>query len=345
MKTTSEENASLNTSSTGLARSDKLTRRILNIYKTSNESLLNVVLKELIRSRNSTETRDFATQTEPSQPSPSLEVSLISSKSKTKRSKRKSRAVVSQEFKLKKPKKLKEVTLITQNLEKMSSNISVITTKLDDFRRNPSQDESKTIIGHVGTIMNQLNGCISNFESLCRDIKQINETRSRNYDEWMDDLQNSDNGRRFLRKLQKSFSRVMSEEKSKIQRDFRKKFEREKSKLAKYHKSSTNTLKVSDKVAGNSAENITKEIKGIFESTCNMIRNVEKENELFEKSLEIEYQTLPTAKVSNPINKPKDISEKKLNLNARRQIHSAEGSSDPSYGSKSFEEDASDANN
>lgn len=260
-----------------------------------------------------------------------------------KRSKKKNRAVVSQEFKVKKPKKLKEVTIITQNLEKMSNKISVITNKLDDFRKNPSQDESKTIIGHVGTIMNQLNGCISNFESLCRDIKQINETRNRNYDEWMDDLQNSDNGRRFLRKLQKSFSRVMNEEKSKIQRDFRKKFEKEKSKLAKRHRSSTSNLKVIDTKPGNSAENITKEIKEIFENTCMMIKNFDKEDEIFEKTLEIEYQALPKAQpmkqISNIINKTKPVSKKKLNLNECRQIHSTEGSSDPSYNSKSFEED------
>lgn len=262
----------------------------------------------------------------------SLDASVISTKSKSKRSKKKkTHGLVSQEFKARKPKKVKEVAVIVQNLEKMSNNINVITTKLDDFRRNPSQDESKTIIGHIGTIMNTLNGCIGNFETLCRDIKQINDNRNRTYDEWMDDLKNSENGRRFLRKLQKSFSHVMKEEKSKMQSDFRKKFEREKSKLSKLYRSS-GVVKKAEPTKDDYLDTIGKEINEIFQHTCLTIKNMEKESELFEKSLEM--------------NKANDVKEKvpevNLNLNECRQIHSGRSSSiktDPHYSSESFDSD------
>lgn len=320
----------------GLSKTDKITRRVLNVYNASNESLLSVLLKELISSHISTESRSVDTQTEKMR-QPSLDISVISTKSKSKRSKRKkNHGLVSQEFKPKKQKKLKEVTAISQNLEKMSNNISVITKKLEEFKRNPSEDESKTIIGHVGTIMNQLNGCISNFEILCRDIKQINETRNRSYDEWMDDLQNSDNGRRFLRKLQKSFARVMNEEKSRVQQDFRKKLEREKSKLSKRYRSKSHGRKQEP------ANNIAMEINEIFQNTCMMMKNVEKEDELFEQSLELDHQTLMKKEKPASGLKPNPPGNN-LNLNDCRLIHSAGSSS--TYGSKSFERDESDVEN
>lgn len=318
------------------------------MYKSSDESLLSVLLKELVKSHKSVEARSVATQTETIQ-QPSLDISLISSRSKSKRSKRKkNHGLVNQEFKMRKPKKVKDVTVIAQNLEKMSTNIGFISSKLDDFRQDPTgQDESKAIIGHVGTIMGQLNGCISNFESLCRDIKQIGESRNRSFDEWMDDLQNSENGRRFLRKLQKSFSRVVGEEKAKIQKDFRRKLEREKAKLSKLRRAKGG----GDAKADDYPATIAKEINEIFHNTCMMIKNVEKESELFEKSLDVD------AKATNA-EKPKRIASKSrsktappqdnLNLNDCRQIHSADGSSvksDPRYSSTSFEDDDSDENN
>ena len=349
----------------------------MNKYKTTRESFLSVLLMELISSQNSVETRTVAMQTETQQ---ALDLSVISSKSKSKRLKRKKHHGLSnQEFKMRKPKKLKEVLLIADNLEKMSRNVNLITRKLDGFKNNPGQDESKTIISTVGIIMNQLNGCISNFESICQDIKQINDTRNRNYDEWMDDLQNSDNGRRFLRKLQKSFSRVMSEEKTKMQKDYRRKFDREKSKLSKLY--SRTSLKRNDKLKTDDyPDKVVKEISEIYQNTCTMIKTVEQESELFEKSLEVDHQKklaemrkrkgkvtslqalTPTLKITSPKLKPTPnfkssptklfLSETKLkipdvktNLNDCRQIYSAESSSDPCYSSKSFEDDPSDENN
>lgn len=330
----------------GITRTDKLTRRVLNSYKASNESLLSVLLMELIKTHNSTDTRSVNTQTEPLTDQAPLDVSLISAKSKSKRPKKsKNHGLVSQEYKQKKPKKVREVTIIASNLEKMSSNIGVISNKLDEFKQNPSRDESKSIIAHVGTIMSQLNGCISNFETLCHDIKQINETRNRNYDDWMDDLQNSENGRRFLRKLQKSFAHVVGEEKSKIQRDYRKKLEREKSKLSQLNR----IKKIATKLDTTPAETISKEINEIFQNTCLMIKNVEKETGLFERSLEMEARLAKPTKLQDDVKqKAKAPPGDKLNLNDCRQIHSAESSSvksDPRYGSTSFENDDSDENN
>jgi hypothetical protein len=334
-----------------LAKSDKITRRITNVYKSStNESLLSILLKELIKSHTSTETKTVATQTDAgaSSQQPAMDVSMISTKSRSKRSKKKrNHGILSQDFKAKKPKKMKELTAIAQNLEKMSSNINVITNKLDDFQRNPSQDESKAIIGHVGTIMSQLNGCISNFESLCHDIKQINETRNRNYDEWMDDLQNSENGRRFLKKLQKSFSLVVGEEKQKIEKDFRRKLDREKSKLSKRYQRSNIVEKKQN--ASSYPDDIAMEITEIFRNTCMMIKDVEKENKLFEKSLEIDAKTATMMKKKKALSGITKTHPTKgnLNLNDCRQIHSAESSSVKSeerYGSTSLEDD-SDENN
>lgn len=308
---------------------------------------MSVLLKELISSHNTTESRSVATQTEVNALSLPLDSSFVSVKSNRSKRKR-NHGLVSNEFKTRKPKKVKEVTIIAQNLEKMANNISAITNKLEDFKKDPNQDQSKTIIGHVGTIMGQLNGCIGNFESLCRDIKQINETRNRNYDEWMDDLKNSENGRRFVKKLQKSFSRVLNEEKSKIQKDYRKKLEREKSKLAKLHRSSAHKAVVKKPGAYPETGDITKEINEIFQNTCLMIKNVEKESVLFEKSLSVNIPRRQAAKSTKALS---DIITKqnpppvKLNLDDCQQIHSDSSSlkTDPRYGSTSFE--GTDENN
>lgn len=279
-----------------------------------------------------------------------LDISIVSVKSKSKKSKRgKNRGLLSSEFKARKPKKVKEVTVIAQNLEKMSSNISLITNKLDDFKRNPSSDESKFIIGHVGNIMNQLNGCIGNFESICRDIKQINETRTRSYDEWMDDLKNSENGRRFLKKLQKSFVRVLNEEKSKVQRECRSKLERDKSKLAKLYKRKTLEKKSED-----FPHPVIKEISEIFQNTCQKIQTLEKQDELFLKSLELDYgcqntenrrlekQPPPSINAATKLNPQSNF--KPVDLNKCRKLYS-ETSTEATYSSKSFESDRSDENN
>lgn len=399
---------------------------MLNAYKSSSESLLSVLLKELIGSQSSVETRSVTSQTEaPPAPLDFSMVSTKSTKSKSKHTSRQRRSHAASGRTSRKSKKLKDVTAIAQNLEIMSSNIDIITNRLVEFRQNSGHEESKSIVGCVGAIMSQLNGCISNFESICRDIKRINESRSRNYDEWMDDLQNSENGRRFLKKLQKSFSRVMSDEKSKIRKEYRGKFDKEKTKLEKLYRKSAVGRVDGKKVDDNRHRNkIVKEIGEIYENTCLMIKSVEEENEQFEQSLELDHRKkvagipknfqVPIKKVKksqensknlnetlispeeslkkvNLTNKSPErhfkcsskkfkfvadelknsgkpqgtsdvntkppsklkISEAKLklpsfsdsNLNDCRQIHSSTSSSEPSYSSKSFEEDETDDNN
>lgn len=331
-----------------MAKTDKTSHRIQNVYKTSNNSLLSVVLRELVNAHNSIETMSVGIQTEPEQlPS---DVTVVSLKSRPKKSRRgKNHGLVTSEFKSRKPKKVKEVTVIAQNLEKMSCNIGLITNKLDDLKRNPSSDESKSIIGHVGNIMNQLNGCISNFESICQDIKQINETRIRSYDEWMDDLRNSENGRRFLRKLQKSFSRVLNEEKTKVKSDCRKKLERDKSKLEKLYR--RKSAKHNEVKAVDFPHPIIKEIDEIVQSTCLKIHSIERQDEIFLKSLNLDLISRKTHEQANPPAKfpatkltalPHTL--KPVDLNKCRKLYS-ETSSDSTYNSEPFESQKSDEKN
>ncbi|CRL04222.1 CLUMA_CG017327, isoform A [Clunio marinus] len=327
----------------GITKSDKITRRILNVYKSSTDSLLSIMLKELIISHNTTETGTVATQTETNNLQ-SEDLSFTSSKSKNKKKRRRRHhGLTSSDSKTNKSKKVKEIAVISQNLDKMSNNISIITNKLDDFKRHPSQDDSKAIIESVGTIMQQLNCCVINFERLCQDIRKVSEVSHKNYDEWMNELQNTENGRRFLRKLQKSFSRIMREEKDKLEKDFRRKVEREKLKLSKLYRSSA--PKSIEKKPQNFPDTITKEINEIFENTCMMIKNVEKESELFEKSLEVDEQRKRTEAYKDPRSK---TTATEVNLDDCLQIHSKESSSVQSdlrsYTSNSFEIDETHEN-
>lgn len=317
-----------------MSKTDKITRRILDSYENSNDSLLSVLIKELVKSHCS-EPKDIATQTEANdQPHP--DDSLISTKSNKKRNKKRNHGLINQDFKAKKSKKLKEVGVgvIAHSLEKMSSNISVITKKLDDFKSNPSQDESKSIVGHVGQIMTTLSGCIGNFEVLCRDIKQISETRNKSFDEWMDDLKNSENGRRFLKKLQKSFARVVNDEKLKMEKNFRQKLEREKTKLSKFYRSKKPAPANDDDYFNT----IGKEINEIFQSTCVEIKSIEKESELLQLSLEMKANKAKRSDLRAKAEPPNV-----LNLDECQRIHS-DGSdssikSDPYYSSESFDSD------
>lgn len=294
---------------------------------------------ELVNVHKSTETRSVAMQSEPEKP---LDFTVMKAKSKIQK-RGKNHGLVTSDFRARKPKRIKEVTVITQNLEKMSDNINLITNKLDDFKRNPSSDESKSIICHVSSIMGQLNKCIGNFESICQDIKQINEARTRSYDEWMDDLKNSENGRRFLKKLQKSFSKVVNEEKSEVQRDYRKKLEREKSKLEKFYR-----RKPARQSEGKIRDfSIVKEIGEIFENTCRKMHNIENEDELFRKSLELDFLQKPLKQIQAPTGKEKtksiETTSIPVDLNKCRKLHSQ--SSNETYNSQGFESEKSDENN
>lgn len=275
---------------------------------------------------------------------------MISSKSKPKR---KNQGLVSQEFRVKKTKKPKDVNLIAQNLEQMSNNISVITNKLDTMKKSPNEEDTKMIINHVATIMSQLDGCVGNFERLCDDIKKtnmmMNETRSQNYDEWIDDLKNSENGRKFLKKLQKSFTKVVDEEKMKAKKHYQLKLSKEKSKLSRLYRSATKSIVVKHKRNEEPPDFITKEINDLFENTCQMFKNMEKESKLFEKSIEMDIIHKKTEKTTKPLSIERKAPDKEEpNLNECCQIHSAASSSiksNPSYSASSFEADVSEIQN
>lgn len=196
----------------GIQKNDILNRKVQTSYRNTNNSLLNILIHELLLSHKNIESENMGTQTEPIniQDKPDLDTSIFSSKSK-KRHRRKNHGLVQNNFKMQKTKKSKssDVHLIVKNLEKMSNNIGSITEKLDDFKKstnqNINQEDTKSIIHHVGKIVGQLDGCVGNFERLCMDINKnkslFNETSSKSYNDWMNDLQHSDNGKRFLRKV------------------------------------------------------------------------------------------------------------------------------------------------
>lgn len=284
---------------------------------------MSVVLKELVHAHNSTETRSAGVQTEPEQRP--LDLSKISLVSRSKRPKRrKNHGLVPTEFQKIKPKKGKEVANVNaQNLENMSRNISSICSKLDDFQRDHTADESKSIVAQVGAVMNQLNNCVSEIR---QEIKQIN----RSYDDWMNDLQNSENGRRLMKKLQKTVARVIKDEKSKLQHDCRKKLEREKSKLAKHYRLKTN--KHHEAEVEDFVHPIVKEMSEILQSNCQKIREMEEQDKLFLKSLDLEFKAsqrpkLPPSSGSIHVKDVQQGNLKPIDLNRCRKLLS-ESSSD-----------------
>lgn len=353
----------------GLMKDDKIVKQITELYKTSNESLLTILLRQLIANHKCRESKAASTQTEeqvyeiidPSQ----LYISKTTIAKKTP-SKRKNHSLAKQHQPQEREEKTKRssshnrgVTLIAQNLDKMSHNISVITDKLDDFRKDSTHhDDSNTILASVGQLMQQLNGCVGNFEKLCNEIKTINERQNRDYDEWMDELKNSNNGKKFLKKFSKTFDRILSEEKSKIQKDYKGRLEREKRKLSKFYQSSIRGKRV-DKSTKQPPKTlldtqITKDIDEIYRNALQTIKNMEQENEIFEKSVEIDIMNKRKMREIEKLKLQPDVivaeaeedGEKrevendlsmklKLDLNECRKIHSNSNSSSSSSSSSS----------
>lgn len=348
----------------GLMKDDAMVKHIINIYHSSeSDSLLSILIKQLIswRKKVAVEYVTTSTQTDfisgeaedEDDNAKNMDLSQISCRSKLKRSKRKNHSLATPTVLLasntthisRKRKKSKGVSKITQSLDLMSHNISVITNKLEDFGKSSSHgDDSKSIIiGTVGTIMQQLSETVKNFERLCDDIKTINDTKlQKNYDEWLDDMKHSENGRKFMKKFTKSFTQILEEERVKIKKDYHRKFEKERRKLAKFHQMSS-----SAKLRESSVDTkIPNDINEIYKSTVLKLKNIEMENENYEKSLNIDtgvkkIQNRKNLKLEG-IHKVQD-----LDLNKCRQIHPKESSSintNPnSYSSDSFE-DMSEAN-
>ena len=138
-----------------------------------------------------------------------LNTSQRSNKSRPRKRKRKHHGLTTSEYIKFKPKTSRpsSINLITDNLVKMSDNICKITNKLDQFKDSESTDLKKNdsaqqIIQTVGTIVNQLDGCVNHFEKLCADIKMSkNDSSDKKFDDWMGDMKNSESGQKFLKKV------------------------------------------------------------------------------------------------------------------------------------------------
>jgi hypothetical protein len=332
----------------GFMKDDAVVKHIINIYNSSgSQSLLSILIKQLISSHKkvAVECRTTATQTEfvieeaeKDDNAKIVDLSQISCRSKSRRSKRKNHSLATPTtipptaVTPRKSKKSKGVSKIAQSLDLMSQNINLITNKLEDFQKSPSHDDSKSIIvGTVGTIMQQLNGCVKNFERLCDDIKALNDVKlPKNYDEWCDDMKHSENGRKFLKKFTKSFTRIIEEERAKIKKDYQRKFEKEKRKLARFHQMSSKKLNQPE-------SKISKDIHEIYESTVLKLKYIEDENKIFEKKIGVDENTLKPEGIQKKVE-----SMENLDMNKCRQIHSKESSSintNPhSYSSASFED-------
>lgn len=336
----------------GLMKDDAVVKHIINIYNSSeSQSLLSILIKQLISSHKkvAVECRTTSTQTDfieeaedNDDNAKTVDLSQISCRSKSKRLKRKNHSLATPTIasthtdqRMRKSKKSKGVSKISQSLDLMSQNINLITDKLEDFGKSSCHDDSKSIIvGTVGTIMQQLNGCVKNFERLCDDIKTINDSKlPKNYDEWIDDMKHSENGRKFLKKFTKSFTHIIDEERVKIKKDYQRKFEKERRKLARFHQMSSKKINPPE-------SKISKDINEIYESTVLKLKNIED----FEKSLQIGADV---KMARNNENLKLEGIKKVEDLNKCRQIHSKRSSSISSnphtYSSASFE-DISEAN-
>lgn len=348
----------------GLNKEDKIVKQIITNYKSSNESLISLLLKHLILNHRVVESKTSGAQTETKAQVMDVSQKSCSTKSTKKLSKRRNHSLLDPDIKRSKSKS--GVSLIARNLDKMSHNISMITNKLDDLKKSSSHDDTKSIISYVGGIMQQLSSCVNNFEKLCNDIKTINEEKNskRNYEEYIDDMKNSENGKKFLKKFSKSFYRILNEEKKKIQKDYQRKLEKEKKKLSKFHKSSLKAEHVHKTLVLKEPldREITKDLNEIYRNAFLTIENMEKENQILEKTLEIDIMN-KKRKSENKMGKKENqkpesnVAENnllaKLDLNECRKIHSDESSHPPSiknnephsYSSTSFEDDISDDKN
>lgn len=343
----------------GLKKEDKIVKQIITHYKSSNESLISLLLKHLIRNHKVVESKTSGAQTDVK--TQVTDVSQLSSQGK--KGKRRNHSLLDTDVRSRTRKKSKNgVALIAKNLDKMSLNISMITSKLENFKQTSSHDDTKSIITYVGGIMQQLNSCVGNFERLCNDIKVINEDRSkRSYQEYIDDMRNSDNGKKFLKKFSKSFYRILNEEKSKIQKDYRQKLEREKKKLYKFQKIRSKPVDTAPPAAVLKQPpeiDITKDLTEIYRNAFLTIENMEKENQILEKALELDIINKKRRQQKEPQKgnqKPEsNVLESnflaKLDLNECRQIHSAGESTSINdnephhYSTTSFEDDISEDN-
>lgn len=178
------------------------------MYIDSNASLLSVLVKFLVNNQKKVSVSNAGTQTK-NKEDENLNISPRSNKSRSRKRKRKHHGLSMNEYIKFKPKvrQSSSMNLITDNLIKMSGNICKITNKLDQFKESENTDPKKNdsaqeIIQTVGKIVNQLDGCVNHFEKLCADIKiSNNDSNDKKFNDWMSDMKNSENGQKFLKKV------------------------------------------------------------------------------------------------------------------------------------------------
>ena len=165
----------------------------------------------------------------------------------------------------------------------------------------------------------------------------------------------------------------MSEEKTLIKKDYKQRLSNERYKLSKrtrarstsrsfeenrYQqppvekpKEALNDLNTIPTELHPEPDKMVREINDLFQNTCQIIKNMEKESELFEKSIELDIKAKQRSsrhQVSSNHKKefltiPKQIDLKhKQDLNNCQKLNLTASSSNENYGSTSFEDDIND---
>ena len=159
----------------------------------------------------------------------------------------------------------------------------------------------------------------------------------------------------------------MSEEKYLIKKDYKQRLSNERYKLSKKARARStsrsldenryqqppplNDLNTIPTELHPEPDKMVKEINDLFQNTCQIIKNMEKESELFEKSIKLDIKAKQRScqkKVPPKQNKefltiPKQLELKhKQDLNNCQKLHLTESSSNENYDSTSFEDDIND---
>jgi hypothetical protein len=147
-----------------------------------------------------------------------------------------------------------------------------------------------------------------------------------------------------MKKFSKSFHHILAEEKLRVKKEYATKFDREKRKLNKYYESAIKQKASSSRdTMPNNGNQLSNDIKEIYQNAVTAIKSIEKENALFEKCIEME---ISSKKISN--NNINNINnDKKVDLNKCQQLYMPKSKSTSSatksnYASSSFEEDISE---
>lgn len=164
----------------------------------------------------------------------------------------------------------------------------------------------------------------------------------------------------------------MSEEKSLIKKDYRQRLSNERHRLSKrararstsrsfdenryqkppndQQKETLNDLNTIPTELNPEPNIMVKEINDLFQNTCQIIKNMEKESELFEKSIELDMKAKQRSQRKITSNQKKEFLiipqqlklKHKQDLNNCQKLNLTESSSNENYNSTSFEDDIND---